>query len=190
MPTSLIRTKRLVLTGLVAAAAMVLPLAQASQANERKPQVPSAIAVPDGNQKFLEAHAVGVQIYSCNGTAWTLVAPRANLYDRRGKLLGTHFAGPTWQAKDGSKVVAARAGGVNVDPTAIDWLLLSKVSAEPGPRKRDDLLAPTTFIQRINTVGGLAPAAGQCSASTAGARVEIPYTADYVFFKARRRCKD
>jgi Protein of unknown function (DUF3455) len=188
--SSLIRTKRLVLTGLVAAAAMVWPLAQASHANERKPQVPAAIAVPEGNKKFLEAHAVGVQIYSCNGTAWTLAGPRADLYDRRGRLLGTHFAGPTWQANDGSKFVAARAAGVNVDPTAIDWLLLSKVSAEPGPRKRDDLLADTTFIQRINTVGGLAPAAAGCHAGTLGTRVEVPYTADYVFFKARHRCKD
>lgn len=186
--SSLIRTKRLVLTGLVAAAALVWPLAQASHAS--KPQVPGAIAVPEGNKKFLEAHAVGVQIFSCNGTAWTLSAPRADLYDRRGKLLGTHFAGPSWQANDGSKFVGARAAGINVDPTAIDWLLISKVSAEPGPRKRDDLLADTTFIQRINTVGGLVPAASLCSASTVGARVEVRYTADYVFFKARHRCKD
>jgi hypothetical protein len=49
-----------------------------------------------------------VQIYSCSGTAWTLVAPRADLYDSRGKLVATHFAGPTWQAKDGSSVDGER----------------------------------------------------------------------------------
>ena len=172
----------------ICAAVALASAAGAAQAAE--PGIPTEIQIEPGHKLYLEAHAVGVQIYTCNGTAWTLAGPRANLYDRRGRILGTHFAGPTWQAKDGSKVVAARVNGINVDPTAIDWLLLSKVSAEPGPRERDDLLGDTTFIQRINTVGGLAPAASQCSASSTGARVEIPYTADYVFFKARRPCKD
>ena len=156
--------------------------------------VPDAIAVPKGHEQFHKAHAVGVQIYSCNATAtghaWGLVAPRANLYDKRGRVIGTHFAGPTWQADDGSTVVGRRDAGVNGDPTAIDWLLVSTVSTAPGPRKRDDLLAATTYIQRINTTAGLAPAAADCHAGTVGNRVEVPYTADYLFFKARRRCKD
>jgi hypothetical protein len=171
------------------AAAAALTMAQAAAAHPHKPPVPSDIAVPDGNKAYLDAHAVGVQIYSCNATttggfAYTLVAPRANLYDGR-KLIATHFAGPTWQAKDGSKAVGTRVNGVNVDPTAIDWLLLSTVST-PGPGKHADTLADTTFIQRINTTGGRAPAAANCNASTVGTQVEIPYTADYVFFKARR----
>jgi Protein of unknown function (DUF3455) len=176
------------LTRLLVAGAMVvaatLGVTQAAFA-----QIPSDIAVPEGNKLHLKAHAVGIQIYSCNGSAWTFVAPRADLLDRRGKLLGTHFAGPTWQAKDGSKVVGARAGGVNVDPTAIDWLLLSATSTAEGPR-RGDLLADTTFIQRVNTTGGLIPPAADCHAGTAGTVKEIPYTADYHFWKARHRCKD
>jgi hypothetical protein len=165
------------IAGLVATAA-ACSLAQVAEAH---PAVPAAIAVPDGNKVSLEAHAVGVQIYSCNGTAWTLVAPRANLY-RHGKLVATHFAGPTWQAKDGSKVVGKREAGVTVDPTAIDWLRLSAASTATGPHG-GDRLARTTFIQRINTTGGLAPA-GSC---TAGTTVEVPYTADYVFWKKRGR---
>jgi hypothetical protein len=172
------------LAGLAVAAAALLT-AQAAAAHPHKPPVPTDIAVPDGNKAYLDAHAVGVQIYSCNATTWSLVAPRANLYDH-GKLIATHFAGPTWQAKDGSKAVGTRVNGVNVDPTAIDWLLLSTVST-PGPGKHADTLADTTFIQRINTTGGRAPAAANCNASTVGTQVEIPYTADYVFFKARRR---
>jgi Protein of unknown function (DUF3455) len=169
---------RLLLAGLVTAVAVAFS-AQAASAHQ---PVPDAIAVLDGNEAYLSAHAVGVQIYMCNGTAWTLVAPRANLYDRRGKLIATHFAGPTWQAKDGSSVVGQREAGVNVDPTAIDWLRLKAVSTTPGT------LGKTTFVQRINTVGGIAPAAGGCNAATSGTTAEVPYTADYVFWKQRHSC--
>jgi hypothetical protein len=169
---------RLLLAGVLIAAATLL-ITQSASANT----VPGAIAVPQGNELYLEAHAVGVQIYSCNGTAWSLSGPRADLYDRRGKKLGTHFAGPTWQTKDGSKVVAARVSGVNVDPTAVDWLLLSATSTTPGK------LGKTTYIQRVNTTGGLVPPAADCHAGTAGTTKEIPYTADYRFFKTRHRCQ-
>jgi Protein of unknown function (DUF3455) len=180
-------TRPTLLAGLAAAAAS-LALAQAAHAS-----VPADIAMPEGNKAYLVSHAEGVQIYTCNATAtghaWTFVAPRADLYDRRGRrLIGSHFGGPTWQAKDGSKVVGARAAGVSVDPGAIDWLLLSATSTAKGPRGGDDF-AHTTFIQRINTTGGLAPAASSCSAATAGTTAEVPYTADYVFYRARRgRC--
>ena len=167
--------KGLILTALIATGA----LASSAQAS-----VPTDIKVPEGNKAFLEAYAVGVQIYGCSATAsgyaWSLTGPRANLYTH-GRLVATHFAGPTWQAKSGSKVVGARAAGVNVDPTAIDWLLLSAASTTPGR------LGATTYIQRIHTSGGVAPAGG-CDAGTSGATVEVPYTADYVFFKARRGC--
>jgi hypothetical protein len=159
-------------------ALLVAPAALASPVDD--PEVPADIAVPEGNKAYLDVHAVGVQIYSCDGNAWAFVAPRATLYER-GRRFGTHFAGPTWQAKDGSAVVGARAGGVNVDPTAIDWLLLSATPTAEGR------IAKTTFIQRINTTGGRAPAAADCDAATAGTQIEIPYTADYVFWKKARR---
>jgi Protein of unknown function (DUF3455) len=170
-----IRFGRLLLAGLFAVLAAG-PLAQAAQAHPREPVVPDAIKVQAGNKLFLSGHAVGVQIYTCNGTAWTFVAPRANLYDERGRLIITHFAGPTWQAKDGSQV---RGQLVNPYPVegAIPWLLLSAASTTPGQ------LGGTTFIQRINTTGGLAPAAGTCTPENAGATAEVPYTADYYFWR-------
>jgi len=74
--------------------------------------------------------------------------------------------------------------GATVDLAAVDWLLLSAASTAKGPRGGDELAA-TTYIQRINTTGGLPPAADDCDAATA----EVPYTADYVFWTARRgRC--
>ena len=172
----------------IAAAATLTPLTQAAEAKKHHPPaVPSKIAVPAGHKVFLVGHAVGVQIYSCNATAggfaWGLVAPRANLYNHRGKLLMTHYAGPTWQARDGSTVVGSVVDRETVDPTAIPWLLLKAASTTAGPR--GDRLIKTTFIQRIATTGGLAPAAADCNVATAGTRQEIPYTADYYFWKRK-----
>jgi len=127
-----------------------------------------------------------VQIYRCNTAAgtysWGLVAPRANLYDDRGKVIVTHGAGPTWQGRDGGTITGARVDGVTVDSSAIPWLLLS---AQPvaGSDPETDRLAGTKFIQRVATVGGLAPTASSCNAETVGDVEEIPYTADYYFWK-------
>jgi hypothetical protein len=178
-----IRFTRLLAAG-VAAAAAAWPLAQVAHAGPVPPTVPSDIQVPEGNRVFLVGHAVGVQIYSCNATAggfaWALVAPRADLYDDYGKLIVTHFGGPTWRAADGSYVVGRRVNGVTVDATAIPWLLLSAASTAPG---EGDRLVRTTFIQRVSTSGGIPPAAAACSVATAGTTEEVPYTADYYFWK-------
>jgi hypothetical protein len=152
-------------------------LAPAAQAGPKPPAVPPAIAVPAGHKLFKAGHAVGVQIYACNGTGWSFVAPRANLYKDNGKFLASHFAGPTWMTKDGSSVVAAAVANSPVAGT-IPWLLLQARSTTPGK------LARTTYIQRVATTGGVAPAAASCNASTAGTQAEVPYTADYYFWRA------
>ena len=125
---------------LVAAAAAALLVSPLAHAGPAAPDVPGAIAVEEGHKVFLVGHAVGVQIYSCGATqtgfAWALLAPRADLYDDKGKLVATHYGGPTWKARDGSTVVGQRVDGVNVDPTAIDWLLLSARSTAAGAGRR------------------------------------------------------
>jgi predicted lipoprotein with Yx(FWY)xxD motif len=146
-----------------------------------KPSVPSAIEVPDGNKVFLVGHAVGVQTYSCNGMVWGFVAPRANLYDDNGRIIVTHFGGPTWQATDGSKAVGRTEANITVDATAIPWLRLAAASTAAGTA--GDLLVHTTYVQRIATTGGLAPPAAGCDATRAGTVTEVPYTADYYFWK-------
>jgi Protein of unknown function (DUF3455) len=173
------------LTALAATVVLAVALgvtAGFAQARPAEPDVPAAIAVPAGHKLFLVGHAVGVQIYACGATAdgyaWSFVAPRANLYDKRGKLLTTHFAGPTWQAKDGSFVVAAVVDRAPADGT-IPWLLLEATSTSAGR------LAETSHIQRLATTGGLAPAAASCNAATAGTTAEVPYTADYAFWKRK-----
>jgi hypothetical protein len=177
--------RRSLLTAM-AAIAVALPLAQAAQAGQAAPSVPGEIAVTGDHKPYLIAHAEGVQIYGCysvaDGYAWRLLVPRATLTADNGKPLGSHYAGPTWEARDGSKVVGVRETGVSVDPTAVDWLRLRADSTTAGAA--GERLTPTTYIQRINTVGGLPPAAGDCDADTIAEQREIPYSADYVFFKA------
>ena len=152
-------------------------LAPAAHAGPPAPDVPTDIAVPAGHKPFLVGHATGVQIYPCRSGAWGASTPRATLYDDNGKPIAEHFGGPSWQTKDGSVVVGRRDAGVTVDATAIQWLRLTIASATEGR------LADTSYILRTATTGGLAPAAADCDAATEGSSVEVPYTADYTFFK-------
>ena len=117
------RMNRLLLAGVLAVAAAG-SLTAAAQAGPAAPELPEGLdPVPVGHKVFLVGHATGVQIYRCTVTAddyaWGFVAPRADLYDNQGKLLTTHYGGPTWEARDGSTVKAARVDGVTVDPDAI-----------------------------------------------------------------------
>lgn len=179
------RMLHLLVAALVAAGA-ALCFAGAASADT---QIPTDIAAPAGNKLFLTGHAVGVQIYTCNATAggyaWsTSSTPRADLYGDNGTLIATHYGGPTWQARDGSKVIGKREAGVTVDATAIPWLRLSASSTAAGID--GSRFVPTTYVLRINTTGGLVPPGSECNALTAGTSSEVPYTADYLFYKAQR----
>jgi hypothetical protein len=150
--------------------------------------VPPAL-VPGVDQTLKSSFTgIGVQIYICNngsaGPAWTFVAPQANLINDDAKLIGTHFIGPTWQGNDGSAVVGARVAGATVDATAIPWLLLAATSHNGVDGRFFDV----TSIQRLSTVGGLAPATG-CDAEHLGAIAQAPYSAQYVFYKTKAQGK-
>jgi Protein of unknown function (DUF3455) len=100
-------------------------------------QIPTDIAAPAPNDQFLTGHVVGVQTYACNATvggcAWsTSSTPRADLRGDNGKLVATHYAGPTWRALDGSTVIGRREAGVTVDSDAIPWLRLAASSTAAG----------------------------------------------------------
>jgi hypothetical protein len=182
----LARSCRALVVGLAAAAAM-LSTTQVASAAAPEPTVDPAIAVPPGNKVFLVGHATGKQIYACtSGGTWdtTKPTPQATLVDDNGKVVATHFAGPTWQhATDGSTVVGANKIGVNApDPnTAIQWLRLSAARTALGPHGGDEL-AKTTYIQRVNTDGGVAPKTSCTGTDTIG----VPYKADYYFWMASK----
>ena len=153
--------------------------ARADQGQDnRAPDVPAALEVPAGNKVEYHAYAIGVQIYRWSGSSWVFQAPEAMLFDADGNVVGLHYAGPTWESNSGSKVVGARVAGVTVDSTAIPWLLLRAVSTE-GP----GIFARTTYIQRVNTEGGLAPAA---PGTSTGQVARVPYTAEYYFYRATK----
>jgi Protein of unknown function (DUF3455) len=150
-------------------------------AGARAQQVPEALQAPANEQVVVQVHAKGEQIYSCKvdgGVAgWVLKAPEAQLFDKDGKAFGKHFAGPSWEASDGSRVVGkAAANAPSPDADSIQWLLVKVVS-----RTGEGVLARVTSIQRINTKGGKAPGSG-CDAEHAGREVRVAYSADYLFF--------
>jgi hypothetical protein len=168
------------------------------------PPVPTDIEVPEGHKLFFVGLAFGTQNYIClpsatspTGVAWTLVGPQANLFDQRDRQITTHFLSPnpdeaglaraTWQHSDDTSAVWARAVAISSDPAyvapgAIPWLRLEVVGDARGPNN-GRALTPTTWIQRLNTTGGIAPAAGCTETANIGVRVYVPYTADYFFYK-------
>lgn len=136
-----------------------------------------SLRVPEGNKVAFHVYADGVQIYRWNGASWTFVAPSASLSaDPQGKsTVGTHYAGPTWQTVSGGKVVGVVTKRCVPDRNAIPWLLLSAIPDDgPGVFQR------TTFIQRVNTVGGNAPSA---PGSFTGEETSVPYAAEYFFYR-------
>jgi hypothetical protein len=136
------------------------------------------LQVPAGNKVAFHAYAEGVQIYRWDGASWTFVAPEAVLFaSPGGGVIGTHYAGPTWESASGGKVVGAVVERGTPDPNAIDWLLLkAKTTEGPG------IFAKVTYIQRVNTVGGKAPTT---PGAVVGEEVRVPYTADYYFYRAQ-----
>ena len=176
--------------------ALALPVAASAQRNGGivVPNVPSNLTVEDGNEPFLQTRAYGTQNYFCLPSgAWKLFGPQATLYPGNVPFqIATHFLSPnpeeqgvaraTWQhSHDGSAVWALK---IEEAPAAgaIPWLLLKKVGTFEGTIGKG-LLAQTTFIQRVNTLGGLAPA-GAC---TAGAMALVPYETDYIFYRAEKK---
>jgi hypothetical protein len=149
------------------------------------PAVPPNLAVPAGNVLSLVGHARGYQVYEChavnNGYAWALLYAYAGLTDDSGNYVAQHYPGPTWRGPDNSYVVATRiASAPAPSGTTIPWLLLQATSNSGPP---GGLFTNTTYIQRINTTGGLAPAGG-CDEAHVGAVAAVYYTADYYFYKA------
>jgi hypothetical protein len=157
-------------------------------AHAAAPELPAPLRVPAGAKLVAQFHATGAQVYGCAASApgapgasgsfaWTLKRPDATLFDAAGAPAGTHTAGPTWTAKDGSAVVGEKVAQADAPaPDAVPWLLLRAKSSSGSGQ-----LSQVTFIQRVQTKGGKAPAVG-CDAGKAGAETRAPYSADYLFY--------
>ena len=130
----------------------------------------------------IEAFGKGAQIYTCAATngsyAWKLKAPDAKLLDAKGNVIGKHFAGPSWQATDGSTVVGEPLNASpSPDVRSIAWLVLHAKSHEGNGQ-----MSTVQYIVRTRTEGGVAPATG-CDAAHADSEVRVPYSAVYLFFR-------
>lgn len=145
-------------------------------ADDRLPDLSACpeLAVPDGNQVSFQADGVGVQIYQWDGAKWAFVAPEATLFHANA-VVATHFGGPSWKSNSGSLVVGTVDRKCSPDPDSIPWLRLFASHTE-GP----GIFADTTFVQRLNTVGGLAP---DEPGDFVGEVARVPYAADYVFYR-------
>ena len=182
-------------------AALAIAPAFAIAAEVTPPAVPTNLTVPEGNEPFAVGHAVGTQNYVClpsdKRVKWVQYSPQATLFNDDGQQTMTHFLSPnpaesdapraTWQdSRDTSAAWATVQEESNdsqfVAPGAIKWLLLRVVGSQSGPDS-GDRLSKTTFIQRVNTSGGVAPATGCTSSTDVGKKVLVPYMADYFFYR-------
>lgn len=165
------------------------------------PAVPLNLEVPAGHRPFLIARAEGTQNYICLATptsiGWSFLGPQATLFDDKGGQILTHYLSPNpsenampraaWQhSRDTSAVwaaaIASSTDASYVAPGAVPWLLLQVVGSQYGP-DYGDRMTRTTFIQRVNTAGGVAPATGCSLPADVGKRALVPYTTDYVFYR-------
>lgn len=148
----------------------------------RRPDLPPGcekLDPPADQDVSFHGYAQGVQVYRWDAPTqvWVFVEPDATLYssaDFHGQI-ATHYVGPTWESNSGSVVVGKKLESATPDPTAIPWLKLAGVSSHgPGP------LDQTTFIQRTNTTGGLAPT----DPGTVPDQIaRVPYSAEYYFYR-------
>ena len=151
--------------------------------------IPDNLEAPRPNVQLLKAQATGVQVYVCKARAddpnafeWTFKAPIAELWNERGEKVGTLYAGPTWEGNDGSKVVGEVVERANAPvPEAIPWLLLkAKSNAGAGA------FSTVTYVQRLDTAGGVAPADG-CDQARAGTEREVGSMATYAYYYGAAR---
>lgn len=155
--------------------------AAAASIGAEPPAVPSQLAVPSGQVLLVKALATGAQNYVCSegksGLEWTFKGPQAELRDETGRAIGKHYAGPTWEASDGSKVVARMVSSADAESgDAIPQLLLASTQ-----NTGNGVFSGVKNIQRLQTSGGLAPKE-RCGQDQLGRLVQAPYQAVYYFY--------
>ena len=148
--------------------------------------LPAAVQVPAGNKVAMETVGVGEITYQCNPKKdmagqfeWVFVGPDAKLNDRSGKQVGKYYGPPaTWESMDGSKITGTQLA---VAPSSAGNIPLQLVKANPAMGA--GAMTGVTYIQRVATVGGVAPATA-CDAGNAGSKQIVRYQSDYIFYKA------
>jgi Protein of unknown function (DUF3455) len=170
------------LTAMLASGTFLLAAADDATAKDGVVEVPAALN-PDKLSIFRVVSATGVQVYACTrnpagATGWILKGPDAQLFDPQNKPVGKHYAGPTWEGLDGSKVVGEVKTSMPAPvDKAVPWLLLDTKSHEGS-----GAFTAAQAIVRMATTGGTAAGDG-CDEVHAGQELRVPYTAIYIFLK-------
>ena len=193
----------------VLALALALPVAASAQHGGKieVPEVPANLTVDEGNVPYLQTRAYGTQNYIClpnatGGVAWKLFGPQATLYpgnvpfaDRdalpepesggAGHAACDLAAFARWQRRVGK-------GDSAVDGSELRRARRDSVAAAREGRHRSRARSAArcwrrpTFIHRVNTQGGIAPATGCTTAAQLGAIALVPYSTDYFFYRAEK----
>ncbi|WP_038496784.1 DUF3455 domain-containing protein [Janthinobacterium agaricidamnosum] len=145
-----------------------------------------AVKVPAGHRVALHTVGVGQITYECRAKKdapgqfeWAFAGPDAALNDRSGTRVGKYYGPPaTWESVDGSKVTATQLA---VSPAGAGNIPHQLVKANPA--SGSGVMSGVTYIQRVATIGGVAPAS-VCGAANPGSRQTVGYQADYIFWKA------
>jgi hypothetical protein len=160
-------------------AAILTLVLLAPATNGAENDVPTELVVT--GSKVATVHAEGLQIYVCKmkdgKLVWDLKAPEATFTgtDSAGKAIaGKHYAGPTWECTSDGSIVKGKMIRKHDSAGAIPLLLLEATAHEKA-----GVFSSVKFIQRLKTMGGVAPDVGDAKV---GDLVRVPYTADYVFY--------
>ena len=183
LSTALATTALVSITSILAACSSAPMAPMAAMYNQSA--LPDAVKVPAGNKVALETVGVGQITYECRDKKdmagqyeWVFVGPDAALNDRSGKKIGKYFGPPaTWESMDGSKLTATQ---VAVAPAGTGNIPSQLVKANPAMGA--GAMTGVTYIQRVATKGGVAPAMA-CDAGSKGKKEIVNYQADYIFYK-------
>jgi hypothetical protein len=169
----------------ISLSALLLTACAPMAARYSQDALPATVQVPAGHQVALQTVGVGKIAYECkakkdmSGHEWVFGGPDAVLNDRGGMQVGTYVGPPaTWASRDGSAVTATQ---VAVAPAGAGNIPYQLVKANPATGS--GAMQGISYIQRVATQGGVAPAS-MCDASNTGSKQWVPYQADYIFWKA------
>ena len=186
MPTIRTSLTTLALLGTAAALTAWGPMSSPAATVFNQSSLPATVQVPAGQRIAMETVGAGDITYECRAKKdmpsafeWVFVGPDAKLMDRSGKVVGRYYGPPaTWESNDGSKVTATQLA---VAPASAGNIPLQLVKANPAMGM--GAMQGVTYIQRVATQGGVAPAAA-CTAANAGQKQVVKYQADYIIWKA------
>ena len=156
------------------------------RSNYSQATLPEVVRVPAGHRPAMEAVGTGQLTYECREKSampgiyeWVFVGPNAVLSNRVGARVGTYYGSPaTWESADGSKISGTQLA---ISPGASGSIPLQLVKTDPAVGS--GAMSGVTYIQRVNTQGGVAPVSS-CDATNTGKRELVDYQADYIFYRA------